>query len=812
MQFPESWLREFCDPDLTSEQLADVLTMGGLEVEEMRTAAPDFSGIVVGEIKEAVQHPDADRLRVCQVDVGQGDLLNIVCGAPNARVGIRVPVATVGAVLPPGEDGKPFKIKVGKLRGVESFGMLCSGRELGLSQDHGGLLELDAKTSPLGEDIREVLHLNEKIFTLKLTPNLAHCQSVYGIARELSALTGAPLKAVQFPKTPVTVDATLPVDVEAPDLCGRFSGRLVKNLNLNAQTPDWLVRRLEACGQRGVSALVDISNYVMFEYGQPSHIFDADKIDGGLVVRWGQKGETLKLLNGNTVEVDEQVGVIADNNALESLSGVMGGDATAVGDDTRNIYIEAAYWLPQAIAGRARRYNFSTDASYRFERGVDPAGTVPCIEYITSLILEICGTDETHCGPITDVQPNMPQRQPVALRVNRAEQMIGVPVTLEQCTQAFTRLNLPYKEEAGVITVTPPSWRFDIEYEADLIEEVARLIGYNNLPVTTPIAPIFARVGVETERSPMHIRHQLAGLGYLETINFSFVPKQWENELAANVQPIEVLNPITSDLEVMRSSLLPSLLNVLNLNLDRHAQNVRIFELAHVFIRDASVEHSDNAVKGIAQPRYVSGLLYGNRQPLQWGTTKERVDFYDVKGDVEALFQPWKVSFEAATHPVMHPGRCANVLLDGVVVGVIGELHPKWRQQYELLHSPVMFELQYDALRYGQLPQHTSVSRFPSVERDMAFVVAENVLSAQLIQTMQQAVHDDGILKHISLFDVYRPKQGVASSDMPVGSKSMAFKLVLSDDNATLTEERINAVTSKLIEAVQNAFNAKLRG
>lgn len=810
MQFPESWLREYCDPDLTSEQLADVLTMGGLEVEELRSVAPDFSGIIVGEIKEAVKHPDADKLRVCLVDVGQSDLLSIVCGAPNARVGIRVPVATVGAVLPPGEDGKPFKIQVGKLRGVQSFGMLCSARELGLSQDHAGLLELD-ESAPLGQSVRDVLHLDEKMFTLKLTPNLAHCQSVYGIARELSALTHTPLRAVDFPEVAVSMDVTLPVDVDAPDLCGRFSGRLVRNLNLNAKTPDWMVRRLEICGQRSVSALVDISNYVMFEYGQPSHIFDADKINGSLIVRWGQEGETLELLSGSTVEVDESVGVIADNQALESLAGVMGGQATAVSDTTSNIYIEAAYWLPQAIAGRARRYNFSTDASYRFERGVDPAQTVKCIEYITSLILEVCGTDQTECGPITDVQPNMPQRDPVALRVKRAEQMIGVPVTQEQCAQTFTRLNLPYTQAPGVITVTPPSWRFDIEYEADLIEEVARLIGYDNLSVTTPIAPIFARIGAEAERSPMQIRHKLVEQGYLETINFSFVSKQWEHELAGNAHPIEVLNPLTSDLEVMRSSLLPSLLNVLKLNVDRQVQNVRIFELAHVFIRDQTVEQTDRSVKGIAQPRYVSGLLYGERLPQQWGSTKERVDFYDAKGHVEKLFAPWQVSFEPATHPLMHPGRCAFAMLDRTMVGVIGELHPKWRQHYELAHSPVMFELQYDALRYGVLPVYRPVSKFPSVERDIAFVVPEEVRSAQLIETMQQTAGEDGILKQISLFDVYRPKQNVAS-DVPAGFKSMAFRLILSDEHTTLTEERITAVTNKLVDAVRQTFGAKLRG
>lgn len=809
MQFPESWLREFCNPHLSSEQLAEVLTMGGLEVEECHPVAPPFTGVVVGEIKEAVKHPDADRLRVCQVDVGAGELLNIVCGAPNARVGIRVPVATVGAELPPGEDGKPFKIKVGKLRGVQSCGMLCSARELGLSQDHAGLLELSADAL-LGQDIRKTLNLDEQIFTLKLTPNLAHCQSVYGVARELSALTGTELKIPTFSSVAVTTQDIMPVAIQAPDLCGRFSGRLVKNINLQAKTPGWMVRRLERCGQRSVSALVDISNYVMFELGQPTHIFDADKIHNGLTVRWGQTGETLELLNGNTIKVDDQVGVIADSQQLESLAGIMGGNHSAVNDSTKNIYIEAAFWWPKSIAGRSRRYNFSTDAGYRFERGVDPAGTVKAIEYITQLILDICSTPQTQCGPIADMQPNVPKRKPVTLRVKRAEKIIGVPVTQQQCAKVFQRLGLPFTEQDGVLTITPPSWRFDLEVEADLIEEVVRLIGYNNLPVITPVAPLFARVHDETERSPMQIRHALAARGYLETVNFSFVPRQWEQELSGNINPIQVLNPITSDLEVMRSSLLPSLINVLKQNLDRHAQSVRIFELAHVFIRDDSVELTDRTVKGIAQPRYVSGLIYGSRFPLQWAQHKDRVDFYDVKGDVEALFLPWQPEFRAACHPAMHPGRCAHVVLENTIVGVVGELHPKWLQQYGLAHSPVMFELQYDALRFGCLPKYVPISRFPSVARDVAFVVAEDVTCAQLLDVIKQAARKDGILKEVTLFDIYKPTKGVAS-DMPAATKSLAIRLSLSDENATLTDERINDVVAKVIEAVQKAFNAKLR-
>src|SRR3954468_22387133 len=458
MQFPESWLREFCNPPLTTQQIADTLTMGGLEVEDLRPVAPPFTKVVVGEIKEAVQHPNADRLRVCQVDVGQGALLSIVCGAPNARPGIRVPTALVGAELPHGEDGKPFQIKLGKLRGGESQGMLCSARELQLSDDHGGLLELSADAR-LGEDVRSALQLDDHVFTLKLTPNLAHALSVYGVARELSALTGAPLNAPTFPPVPPRHDARLKVKVSAPALCGRFSGRVVRNVDTKAKTPQWMVDRLARCGQRSVTALVDISNYVMFEFGRPSHIFDFDKIHGGLDVRWGKAGEHLKLLNGTTIEVDDKVGVIADDREVESLAGIMGGDATAVSDDTRNVYVEAAFWWPEAIQGRSRRYNFSTDAGHRFERGVDPALTVEHIEHITRLIIDICGGE---AGPMDDQVARLPELKPVTLRVARAAKVIGKPVTPEQCRDALSRLGLPVTVGDGTLTVTPPPYRFDI--------------------------------------------------------------------------------------------------------------------------------------------------------------------------------------------------------------------------------------------------------------------------------------------------------------------------------------------------------------
>jgi len=818
MQFPESWLREYCNPNLTTQQLADTLTMAGLEVEELDPVAPPFTGIVVGEIKEAVQHPDADRLRICQVDVGGPELLNIVCGAPNARVGIRIPCATVGAELPPGEDGKPFKIKIGKLRGVQSFGMLCSAKELGIDEDASGLLEFPSD-APLGQDVREYLNLDDTLFTLKLTPNLAHCLSVYGVARELSALTGAALKPLSFPAAAVASQDKLPVKIEATDLCGRFSGRIVRNVNTQVKTPQWMLDRLARCGQRSVSPLVDISNYVMFELGRPSHIFDLDKISGGLNVRWGKQGESLKLLNGNTIQIDDfiQVGVIADDKEVESLAGIMGGDATAVSDDTKNIYIEAAFWFPKAVAGRSRHFNFSTDAGHRFERGVDPEFTIEHIERITALVLEICGTPDTQVAAMDDQKPNMPQPKPVQLRVARAAKVIGMAVTQQQCLDALNGLGLPATlASEGVISVTAPTFRFDINLEEDLIEEVARMIGYENLPTTKPLAPISPKLRAENQRSPFGVRHELAGLGYQETINFSFVEEKWEQELAGNHHAIKLLNPIASHLSVMRSSLLGSLLQVLKFNVDRKAQRVRVFELGRVFFKDESVVESDTTVKGFYQPMRVAGLAYGAADQLQWGRAETKVDFYDVKGDVEALLAPAKPVFEPAEHPAMHPGRCARVLLDGKVIGFVGELHPKWRQEWDLAQAPVMFELELDAVLARQVPVFKPVAKHQAVERDIAVVVKEAVTHAQVMEAVQQGVQG-GILRSAALFDVFRPKKLKAGEEAAPGSlaqdeKSLAIRVTLRRDEAALTDVEIDAAMQGAIASLVERVAARLRG
>ena len=810
MQFPESWLREFCNPPLSTQQLADLLTMSGMEVEELRPVAPPFSGVVVAEIVSAEQHPSADRLRVCMVNAGKHSSagpLQIVCGAPNARAGIRVPLALVGARLPAGDDGKPFDIGVGKLRGVESLGMLCSAKELKIADDHGGLLEL-AADAPLGDDIRDWLKLDDTVFTLKLTPNLAHGLSVYGIARELSALTGTPLNTPAVQPVAPGHDQRLTVEVQATDLCGRFSGRIVGGVDTKAKTPVWMIERLARCGQRSVNALVDISNYVMFEYGRPSHIFDFDKIHDKLVVRWGQPGETLKLLNGNTIEVDASVGVIADSQAVESLAGIMGGDATAVSDDTKNVYVEAAFWWPEAVAGRSRRFNFSTEAGHRFERGVDPALTVQHIERITQLIIDVCGGV---AGPMDDQVLNLPQTRPVTLRVERAAKVIGMPVTQQQCADVFTRLGLQFSQAAGVLTVTPPSWRFDLTIEEDLIEEVIRVIGYDKLPSSAPLAPTTARVSREARRSANAVRHRLAALDYQETISFSFVEERWEHELAGNADPIKVLNPIAAPLAVMRSSLLGSLVGVLRRNLAHKAGRVRVFEIGRVFKRDAQAADSGLGVAGVQQPVRVAGLVYGSADSLQWGRKERGVDFFDAKGDLQALMAPREPVFAAATHPAMHPGRCASVQIGGKLVGHVGELHPKWRQGYELptFHgqAPVLFELELDAVLDMPLPQFTPVPRQQPVLRDLALVVRDEVPHDALLARLR--ADSAGLIRCATLFDIYKPAAPVLG--MQAGERSLAVRLELLDENDTLTDQRIDSAVHAAVVRAEQAFGARLR-
>ena len=807
MQFSESWLRSFCNPSMTTDELAHALTMAGLEVEEVTPAAPPFTHVVIGEILTCEKHPNADKLALCTVNVGaRSDApLQIVCGAPNARVGIKVPCALVGADLS-APAGKPFLITQAKVRSVESNGMLCSARELGLSTDHSGLMEL-AADAPVGADIRKYLSLNDSKFLIKLTPNKADCLSVYGVARETHAITGAPLAAEPTGAVKATLTEVLPVSVLSADLCGRFAGRVIRGVNAKASTPAWMRERLEKSGQRSITALVDISNYVMLEAGRPTHVFDLDKVNGGLEVRWGKKGESLKLLNGTTVELDEKVGVIADAHSVESLAGIMGGDSTAVSLDTQNVYVEAAFWHPLAIQGRARRFNFATDAGHRFERGVDWA-TIPAhLDRISALILEICGGE---AGPIDDQIINVPSRKPVTMRIARAQKVIGVAVAADEMASIFTRLGLTHTRTTpespsgaqDAFIVTPPSYRFDIEIEEDLIEEIARIYGFDNIPALPPVSRAAMRAQPEGTRSLHELRASIAACDYFETINYSFVDKSWEHELLGNADPINLLNPIASQMAVMRSSLIPGLLANVHYNVSHKADRVRVFELGKVFKRDAAVTDGPLAVAGITQPLKLAGVAFGGAVSEQWASQKRTADFYDVKADLATVL-PEGSRFTAAEHPLLHPGRSAKIVLDQATIGWIGELHPKHLARFELSSAPVVFEVEVAPLQQRPLTVHTAVSKQPLVRRDIALVVANSVKSDALVDSLMQGA--PAFVRSVDVFDVYR---GAA---LPEGRKSVAIRVLMQDTERTLADTEIEGACQQMLSTAQEQHGATLR-
>lgn len=803
MQFPESWLRTFVNPDWSTDELAHQLTMAGLEVEETEPVAPPFAGIVVAHIVKIDAHPDADKLRVCQVDDGSGELLQIVCGAPNAAADMKVPLARLGAVLPNG-----MKIGKAKMRGVESFGMLCSARELGLSQDHAGLLELDPQAR-VGQSLRETLDLDDTLLTLKLTPNRADCLSILGVAREVAALSNAPLVLPEMSAAPVELDDRLAVQVVAPDLCGRFAGRIMKGVNARAQTPDWMVARLERAGQRSVSALVDISNYLMLELGRPTHVFDLQRIQGGLTVRWAKQGEELELLNGQKLVLDSDVGVIAAGDVVESMAGIMGGEPSAVTLDTTDIYIEAAFWWPEAIMGRTRRYKFGSEAAHRFERGVDFQNVVRDLDRITNLILQICGGK---AGPIEDQKINLPERKPVSMRLQRCRRVLGVQVEQAEVERIFDSLEFSWHCEDSVFSVVPPSYRFDIEIEEDLIEEVARIYGFERLPDVPPRARATMRVDPESLRGPHALRHAMAAMDYQEVINFSFVQEDWERSYAGNADPIRLLNPIASQLAVMRSSLIAGLVDNIRHNANRKQSRVRVFELGRVFYRHADTQDGPLSVAGVAQPQRLAGAAWGPVLDEQWGVATRQVDFYDVKKDVETLLgrRAGQLRCMPGEYPALHPGRSARIELDGQPVGWIGELHPRLMQEAELTHAPVVFEIDLKAIETVPMPELHELSRQPIAVRDMAFWVDANVLYQDLLDTLAQTIESNAtldIIKDIKLFDVWRdPSQKEAQA-----TKSMALRFWLQDNQLTLDDARVEQCMNQLLQALVDAHGARQR-
>ena len=802
MLFSESWLRTYVNPAISSEELQDALTMHGLEVDEARKAAPDFTGVVIAEVVECRDHENSDHLHVCQVNAGTGELIQIVCGAPNVRAGVRVPCAMVGAELPGG-----FKIKKAKLRGVPSNGMLCSARELGVSEDHDGLWLLP-EDAPIGEDIRKYARLDDVVVDLNVTPNRGDALSLTGIAREVHAVTGAELKLPEIHEAAVTTDAAHAVKIEASDLCARYTSRVITGLNAKAKTPEWMAERLERCGQRPISALVDISNYVLLELGRPTHFFDLDKLSGTVTARWAKEGEKIELLNGKTVDLTPYYGVIADDNGSQAIAGIMGGSADSVSDDTVNLFIESAFFRPAAIQGRARKLNFSSDSSFRFERGVDYGTTREHLEYITALVLSICGTDATRVGPVSDIESDLPERRVVKFRAARCRKLVGVDIPTDFMEEAFKRLGFEYTRDGDLFTVTSPTYRFDIEIEEDLVEEVARLWGYDKLPENPPLERAVMLPSREDRRTQHDLRLKLAGRGYQELVNFSFVEEKWEKDFGGEAAPIRLLNPIASQLSVMRTQLIGGLVDILRYNLNRKEDRVRVFELGRVFFQDPTIEPSDTSVKGVRQPEHLAGLAYGTADAPQWGIKSRRVDFFDVKGDLERLAFPLTLDFVPEVFPSLHPGRSAGVYLDGKRIGLIGELHPRLQQAYDLPLCPVVFEIDVEPLLSVPVPEHKPVSKFQKSLRDISLAVPASVTSKQIFDAVRAARRTDvrlACLTDFRLFDVYHPE------NQPSADKSMAFRLVLeSFGEEAVTEAQIEGATEAVIAGLE-PLGIKLR-
>jgi phenylalanyl-tRNA synthetase beta chain len=789
MRFSERWLRSFCDPPLATAALADRLTMAGLEVEDVAPAAPPFTRVVVGRIVAVAAHPNADRLRVCAVDVGAAAPLAIVCGAPNAAAGMLAPCALEGAELPGG-----LAIRRTTVRGVESQGMLCSAQELGIADDASGLLALDPGLVP-GTDLRDALALDDALLTLKLTPNRADCLSLAGIAREVAAATGAPLVLPDVTPTPVTSEATRAVRIEDTIACPRFAGRLIDGIDASAPTPSWMKTRLERSGLRSISAVVDVTNYVMLELGQPLHAYDDRLLEGTVVVRFARPGETLTLLNGQTLALDADMLLVCDEAKPLGLAGIMGGEHSGIAADTTRVYLEGAFWNPLVIQGKMKRLGFLSDAGYRFERGVDFAGCARAVERATQLVIDICGG---RAGPLTDARGALPAREPVRVRPARVARLLGIPVGAEAIADAFDRLAFAYERDGADFVVTPPSHRFDLALEEDFVEEVARMVGYDRIPAT-PAAHVHHVLGASEARRPVaDMRRRLVDRDWQEVVTFSFVSSATEALLApdaaAGAAPIRVLNPIAAHLDVMRTTLLPGLLETLRSNLNHKAPRVRIFEIGRVFQR---------ADAGYRQPLRVGGLAFGSALPEQWGERARRVDYYDVKGDLEALAAPRRLATPAHPLPWLHPGRAAAIAIDGAACGFIGELHPRLLRHFELPHAPIVFEVDLEPLQGHPVPQGSPVARFPVARRDIAVVLDEAIPAAAVLDALE-AVKPPHV-RRILPFDVYR------GAPLPDGKKSLAILVLMQDTARTLTDADIDATRDALVGVLQDRFGATLR-
>jgi len=791
MKISESWLREWVNPDISTSQLAEQLTMAGLEVDGIESAAPEFSKVLVAEVIEVNPHPDADKLRVCQVNVGTDENLQIVCGASNVRVGLRVPAAVVGARLP-----GDFKIKKSKLRGELSLGMLCGASELGLEEKSDGLMELPTD-APVGTDIREYLNLDDQIIEVDLTPNRGDCLSIAGVAREVAVLNKMDMNPLSFDYPQEDSTQKMPILVEAVEDCPRYLGRVIEGLDSRVQTPEWMQERLNKSGLRPINPIVDVTNYVLMELGHPMHAFDLGKLDSGIIVRRAKDKEKLTLLDEKEIELSSAELVIADHSKALALAGIMGGLQSSVSDQTTDILLECAYFQPIAIAGKARHFGMQTDSSHRFERGVNPQQLELAMQRATQLLLEICGGK---AGPIEQVEAtdNVPVNNTILLRKSQLDRILGVILAEDQVEDILTRLGMDIVKTGDAWEVTAPGFRFDIAIEADLIEEVGRIFGYNNLPTKAFKGDMRMQEVSELEADQNDIHQRLFERGYQEVITYSFVDPRIQSQLDPEASPVALANPISSDMSVMRTNLWSGLVQTISYNLKRQQERVKIFEYGLKFV----TQDSD-----IKQINVIAGAVCGNVNSEQWGENPRPLDYYDLKGDVESILEMTglrdQFSFVAETHPACHPGQCARILKNSEAVGWIGRLHPQVLQKLGIKTEVYVFELDWEALIEVKLPTFTAQSKYPSIRRDLAIVVDERVSSDQLINIIRGVIPK--ILVDIRIFDVYQGK------GVDFGRKSVALGLILQESSRTLTDQEVEEATSKVVGKLEKELGATLR-
>lgn len=794
MKFSESWLREWINPEISSDTLADQLTMAGLEVDDVEEVAGNFSGVVVGKVVECKQHPNADKLRVTKVDIGKPELLDIVCGAPNCRQGLTVACATVGAILP-----GDFKIKAAKLRGEPSEGMLCSYSELGITDDHNGIIELP-DDAPLGQDIREYLNLNDVSIDISVTPNRADCFGIIGVARDISAVNNIPMKSLQVESVPATISDTLSIQIDEPKAAPRYLGRVIKNINVNALTPLWMKEKLRRGGIRSIDAVVDITNFVLLELGHPMHAFDLAEIEKGIIVRYARKREKVVLLNGNETELNDQTLVIADHDKILALAGIMGGEKSGVTQSTKDIFLESAFFAPLAITGKAREYGLHTEASHRYERGVDPALQSIAMERATQLILDICGGE---VGPIVDKTSltELPKSANIQLRRNKIDSIIGYTIDTQKITDILERLGCKVNYKDEIWSVEAPSWRFDIQIEEDLVEEVARIYGYNNIPNANLNIESVMQPKPEGQISLARIKDLLVDKGYQEAVTYSFVDPKVQQILHPNLNQIHLPNPISSEMSVMRLSLWTGLLGAVLYNQNRQQSRIRLFETGLRFIPDDKCEF------GVRQEQMLSGVITGNLYEEHWTLPKKTVDFYDLKGDIESIFSilgcAQNVCYEKSNLSALHPGQSAAIFLNDEIIGYLGVLHPEIEKKLSLNGKTLVFEINLAKISNKKVPSAQDVSKYPSNKRDIAIVVSNTIPAADIISECKKAGGEQ--LIKVNLFDVY---QGDNIKD---DEKSLAISLILQDKSRTLEEEDITNIVSRCVTALQIRFKALLR-